>query len=375
MFGPLPEARLIGMLLVLCGTPAEAKPEAVPADARTDTESEEIRLRRTLESAQGDARAEILLGLAGLLYDGRQALDRDEAQEWQARWDACVAPACDRSALPPKDASAGSVWTSESVAMYRQILTEHPGFSRADEAEFQLGSMLLATGDATGGLEALTHLVKTRPQSRFLPDAYFQIGEYYFANNSALKALTAYQHATQFPDRPTFVFAAYKLAWCYYILGDYDKAIEQMKRVALTQSADDPLRETAWGDLGRFFADMVEIDAAVAFFEQNGRPDQIPPTLDRLARNYVEMGVFEPAIEVYRRLIDLDPLAPDVPRYQGEIVKGYQRKGKAKQAFAELQVLRVIMSPDSPWARANAGKPATEARASAEEILRNLPRK
>ena len=69
-------------------------------------------------------------------------------------------------------------------------------------------------------------------QSSFVPDAYVLIGEYYFeSTNNAFGALKAYQKATAFTDSPKYSFAMYKLAWCYYNVGDYGKAIDTMKAV------------------------------------------------------------------------------------------------------------------------------------------------
>ena len=57
-----------------------------------------------------------------------------------------------------------------------------------------------------------------------MPDAYVLIGEYWFDENQAFKALTAYQRAAAYKDSEKYAFAKYKLAWCYYNVGEYPRS-------------------------------------------------------------------------------------------------------------------------------------------------------
>ena len=120
-------------------------------------------------------------------------------------------------------------WFEKSIKLYRLILRTYPQSRRADEALFYLASALQEICLFDDAVKEVTKLVRLYPQSRFTPDAYVMIGEYYFENNNAYKALLAYRKATKHKNSPKYVFALYKLAWCYYNVGEYSKAIDTMK--------------------------------------------------------------------------------------------------------------------------------------------------
>ena len=137
-----------------------------------------------------------------------------------------------------------------------------------------------------------------------------QIGEYYFDENNAYKALMAYQKATRYKDSPQYAFANYKLAWCYYNVGEYGKGIETMKGVVAfsmtaAEGQDDKkrltLQEEALKDLVRFFADAGLMNEAYEYFNKLGK--KAHPRHARRRRDLLRAGQVRECIQTYRRLI------------------------------------------------------------------------
>ena len=193
------------------------------------------------------------------------------------------------------------------------------------------------------------------------PRRYVQIGEYYFDNN-AYKALLAYQKATRYKNSGQYAFASYKLAWCYYNVGEYGNAIETMKGVVAfsmtsSEGGDEKkrltLQDEALKDLVRFFADAGEMDEAYQYFNKLGKKELIRAMLKRLASTYFEQGKFEMSIQTYRRLIAEDPQGTDAPEYQNDIVQSYQKMGRKKETLGEIDRLLKTYGKNSAWARAN----------------------
>jgi tetratricopeptide (TPR) repeat protein len=319
-------------------------------------------------TAQGEQKAEMILRLADLYFEEGRDIYLDEMKKYEEVFDACFNDErCDTMSVHQEDYTAESRdWQGKSIKLYRQILANYPQYQRADEATFYLASALLDTDQADAAVKEFTRLVRTYPESKWVPDAYVLIGEYYFEKNNAYKALVAYQKAATYRDSSKYAFALYKLAWCYYNVGEYGKGIDTMKTVVAhamstsetnSRSNKIQLQDEALKDLVRFFADAGEMDEAYAYFNKLGKKELIRSMLKRLATTYFEQGKFEQCVQTYRRLIAEDPQSENAPDYQNEIVGAYLKMGKKQETVAEIDRLLKTYGKNSAWARANASNP------------------
>lgn len=328
------------------------------------------------EGTPADTKAEMLLRLSDLYFEEGRMLYLQEMAANQEAVDKCFnTPGCKIEDIKPDNVNSRS-WQDKSIKLYRQILQFYPQFGRADEATFYLGQALNDTGQADAANAEFTRLVKVYPDSKWVPDAYILIGEYFFDNKGeAFKALSAYQKATAFKEHEKWAFAMYKLAWCFYNVGDYGKSIETMKAVVSYAATDGStqsrsniqLQDEALKDLVRFFADAGDMDEAIAYFNKLGKKELIRDLLKKLAGTYVEQGKFENAIQMFRRLIAEDPQSPAAPDFQNEIIAAYTKMGKKEDTLAEIDRLRSTYGKTSGWRRANAAN--QEAVKSADEFI------
>ncbi|MCO4746546.1 MAG: tetratricopeptide repeat protein [Proteobacteria bacterium] len=332
--------------------------------------------------AEGDRKAEMMLRLSDLYFEQGRALYLQEMEAYDVEFDRCFnTEGCDTESLRA-DNSGSADWQQKSIRLYQQILRSYPRYARADEAIYYLASAQSDTGDRDSAVENYTKLVKLYPDSKYVPDSHVQIGEYYFDKNNAYKALLAYKKATAYRDSEKYSFALYKLGWCYYNVGEYDKGIATMKSVvsySMSQESEGAgnrlqLQEEALKDLVRFFADAGELDQAYEYFSKLGKNDLIRKMLKRLATMYFEQGKFEQAVQTYRRLIAEDPQNPRNVDYQNEIVQAYLKMGDREQQFSEIDRMLKTYGKDSAWARANASNPdaIAEAEESIEKNIRSM---
>ena len=330
---------------------------------------------------EGDRSAEMMLRLADLYFQEGRDIYMTEMESYEAEFDACFNnPNCDTEGMAA-DNDRSHKWQAKSIRLYKRILQQFPNFRRADEATFYLATALQDTGNREKGINYFKTLVRSYPDSGYVPDAFVQIGEYYFDENNAYRALQAYRKAAKFRDSEKFGFALYKLAWCYYNVAEYGKAIDTMKRVVALEGSQEQaeqrrrsgiqLSEEALKDLVRFFADAGDMDGAIQYFTQLGKTDLIRSMLKRLAATYLEQGKFEQTIQTYRRLIARDPNAADTPDYQDEIIKAYLKMGKKQEAVEEIEKLRRTYGAGSNWARQNAAD-ADAIKTAQSGIERNL---
>ena len=330
----------------------------------------------------GEQKAEMMLRLADLYFEEGRDIYLTEMQNYETEYDSCFnTPGCNAENMVADNAESEK-WQKKSIKLYKSILQNYPQYGRADEATFYLASALQELDKADDAVKEFTRLVRSYPDSGYVPDAYVQIGEYYFDDNNAYKALLAYQKATRYKDSDKYSFAMYKLAWCYYNVGEYGKAIDTMKAVvAFSMTGQEgtseqkrlTLQEEALKDLVRFFADAGELDDAYTYFTKLGRKELIRTMLKRLASTYFEQGKFEECIQTYRRLIAEDPQSPDAPDYQNEIITAYQKIGRKQETLNEIDRMLKSYGRNSPWARANSADP--DALQAAEDYIEKTLRR
>jgi tetratricopeptide (TPR) repeat protein len=311
-----------------------------------------------------ETKAEMMLRLADLYFEQGRYLYLKEMAAFDRMYEACFnQDGCNPEGIKA-DNSGSKAWQEKSIKLYETILTSYPRYARADQATYFLGAAYKDVGDEAKAVENFKQLVKVYPESQYIPDAYVLIGEYYFEiEGNAFGALKAYQKAASFTDSPKYSYATYKLAWCQYNVGEYQAAIETMKKVvdysmsAAQSNSTIQLQDEALKDLVRFFADADQMDEAIEYFTKLGRADLIRSTLKKLAAMFFEQGKFERSIEMYRRLIIDQPTAKDNPEYQSEIITAYKKLGDRPKTLDEINRLRTEYGPNTAWQRANAADP------------------
>lgn len=340
------------------------------------------RLKGLLRDApEGDRKAEMMLRLADLYYEQGKGLYFEEMERFQKEYDACFnaaenADECDSIKADHGDSFA---WYGGAIKLYKNIQSNFPRYARVDQATYYLGMTYKEMEKPDAALNEFKRLVKLYGDSSFAPDAYLLIGDHYFDDNQAFPALQAYKRAVAYNDSPRYSYAMYKLAWSFYNVEEYGKAIDTMKAVVAWSMENDTgetraikLEDEALKDLVRFFADAGEMDEAYAYFTKLGKKDLILAMLKRLASLYFEQGKFDQSVETYRRLIAEQPSSPANPGYQEEIISAYRKMGQKDRVLDEIRRLRTDYGRTSAWWRSNASDPKsqTEADNTIEKALR-----
>jgi tetratricopeptide (TPR) repeat protein len=335
-------------------------------------------LRPLIQQATGERRAEMILRLAEFY-----AAESDDLrfQAWEV-WEICLArdePTCGDgpAALP-----AAQGLLSESVGcreraerLYAQVIQGHPQHPSVDHAAWGQALALLDLERPDEALRVLMWLVKNQPESEHVPTAYVLIGDHHFDRDRALPALNAYRKSAAFQHAEIRPYANYKLAWCYFNLGEQAQAIDVMRVVALDGGGGPvDLREEALRDLARFYADAGDLDGALRFYGGLNRPDLLRSSMERVASHAKEQGKHELAVRVLRQLITELPHDVEAPGWQAEIVRVLHAQGRDEATTQALELLLRDYGPQSAWARANAadGDALREADRTREAALRSL---
>jgi tetratricopeptide (TPR) repeat protein len=206
-------------------------------------------------------------------------------------------------------------------------------------------------------------------ESRFYTDGNYQ------------SALDAYDEVLKFPDSPLYDLALFKTAWCYWKLGDSDRAARRFKEVLdlgsgvnsksiarahqLTESGRKRLEELK-GEALEYLVQVFTEDErkgpkdAYDFLASIGGAMYSRKVIAKLADTFYAQARYERAIESERFLIKLDPNDEANPDRDKRVVEALREMDQNKKAVEELRKLAETYGPGSDWAKAQQSKQAVE---------------
>ena len=318
-------------------------------------------LRRIAAKFDDDSpkKPDLLLQLSEFYWEKEQYLyDREmerQDQAWAAH-DAAIAKG--QQAVEPKADHRGSDhYRQLAMGIYDRLLNQYPHYARRDEVLFLLGYNL---NDLNRGKEAVARyaqLIKEFPHSRFVPDAYVQLGNFWFNHDKLEAARANYEKALETDVPKIHSYALYKLAWCDYNVGAFDKALAKLQTVvdySSTRKEMVDLRNEALKDLVVVYTRLDQADAGRLYFEKHAPPEKQGHLIARLADGVAESGHYDDAIKTYRTLIARAPMGPSAPDYQQAVVHCFEGLRQRAQVKKEIQTLARNYRPGSAWWKANA---------------------
>lgn len=291
----------------------------------------------------------------------------------------------------PSEPQAPTRDYGDSVRIYRQLLGRFgERYRYADAVHYLLGYVLQESGDDLEARKTWLALVERYPKSEYAPEVYLRIGESHFDYGEFAEAAAIYQKALAYPDSRFYDKALYKLAWTYFQVYDYDRAIRTFKELIAyydKQGADgttSALREEAIDYLAKSLAEddwdndglddpNSGVGRALAYLSDgNAYENDIVAKYAESLYDLHDKKKYEEAIEVYRELIHREPTALKAVSYQQQIIKIYDIMRDIDAATRERQKLAEMFAPGSEWARENKGhlKQVNDAMVAVESAMR-----
>ncbi len=329
------------------------------------------KLRASCAGKKSQRCADVLYTLGKLYYD--QSRDdyvqaRNDYEQAMDRWE--------RNPSGPEPVNPIPDY-SKPLDTYREALREYPDFEKADEAWYQIGSILMVQGDLDGAKEGFREVVDRFPNSIRASAAHFRLADFCFMDRDFTCAL---KHIEQIKKGEVNLevqeMAHYRKAEIYYNRAEFDKAAElffqYVERCDRGEFSNQDLREEALEYLAICFSDMPEGgQKAVDFFKKVGnRPyeDQIIYTVGMKNYNH---GQYADAIVALKTALKNFPYYKDAPTAQQMVVASLVIKKEYDEANEEREKLVNTYWTGSEWAKRNASDKAAIENAK-EEVRRAL---
>ena len=317
------------------------------------------------EHPPGQETPEVLFQLAELRWEEAKAQFLTQMAVYTAGAEKCAKAKPEEKCRPPAQPRLD---LASSQSLYRKLIGEYPGFRKIDAVRYLYGFSLRSEGNTAEALIQFKAILKDHPKSRFRPDAWMAVAEARFYEDGNYKtALEGYDEVLKYPDSPLYDLALFKTAWCYWKLGDSDKAARRFKEVLDLGSGK--ARVDQLTKEGRKRLDELKgeaLDYLVMVFtedERKGPKDAFDflasingasysrKVLAKLADTFFTQARYDRAIESERFLIELDPADESCPDRQKRIVDALREMDENKNAVKELRKLADLYGPGSEWAK------------------------
>lgn len=239
------------------------------------------------------------------------------------------------------------IFRNKALEMYKTLIDRYPNYPKIDEVYFYYGFNLMEMGQQEEALKMYRTLIKEYPDSKYVPDAYVSFGEYYFNKGDLQRAIEAYKRAAKDENSRVYGYALYKMAWVYYNLGEWDRALDLFEKVivySLSNVEENKenkltLQKEAMKDFVLTYSNSGNVSDAKERFLRIAGPEKYLDMLRTLAQLLFDQGKDREAIEIHKLLISEKPDDMRNLSYQARIVESYDRLANKRAVVEEARVL------------------------------------
>ncbi len=193
----------------------------------------------------------------------------------------------------------------------RSIIKSKVSFSKWDQVYYFLAYNAHELGNAKEANRYYKVIADQYPQSQFSAEAFRNLAEQAFSERKYTRAIQYYEKASQYKSVQSYPRTLYKLAWAYFKIRQYSKALDLMKQVVkLSREGQEQgqfvgLRDEALNDLVAIYSEAGEYQQAQNYFSKITDGSEIYiKTLSKLSTHYSSQGKYKHALSVNRELLN-----------------------------------------------------------------------
>ncbi len=250
----------------------------------------------------------------------------------------------------------------KAIEMGYKILQHYPTASFNDKVIYRIAVCQLEETNRDLSRDYFKKLLEEYPRSAYVLEASFRLGEYYFDKKEYGLATDYYSKLLNQWQNPFFDMALYKLAWSYYNVNNFAKAISTF--IYLIDDLNLVDKAVNAEVLGKTKADLRQesIEYLAQCFAEYGGPERTREFLDKFRGKDYGLNIFLKLADIYQNrnfydesnktlaiTLELWPLYEEAPLLQNKIVENYLRSGDAKNAEAAREKLVKDYGPGSAW--------------------------
>ncbi len=308
-------------------------------------------------------RGEYWLRLAELYVEKSMLIDGRQQEEFDRKLKAYNEGKTKKK--PILNTTDAKAYNKKALQLYEWFQKDFPTDPKMAQALYFLGYNNFELGNEKKGAEFYQRLNKSYPGSPFIGESKFALGEYYFDNEKWSIAYEEYSTLIKDKRHQLHPFATYKGAWCLYRLGKFKDALKYMEYMIRSGRGEN----AATGE-GRRVVNRNKLEAEamrdiVVFYAAAGDPQKAPDYfrdligkdewvyVEKLAYYSVDKGSKESTQELFKLLINREPMGPKAFEYQYQIVQSNFYSKNSPRFREELTRWIRDYGVSSQWAASN----------------------
>jgi tetratricopeptide (TPR) repeat protein len=286
----------------------------------------------TIKFKSSSTRGELWLRLAELYVEKAVLIDSREQTEFDRKLLAFNQGKTKQK--PVLESSSSRAYNKKAVQLYEWFQRDFPSDPKMAQALYFLGYNYFELGEPQKGADFYERLQASYPKSQFVGESRFALGEYYFENDKWSKAYNEYSSLIKDKRHPLHFFAAYKGAWCLYRIGRYQEALKYIEYIIKSgregaESSESrrtvnksKLENEAQRDIIVFYAAAGDPRKAPEYFRNMLGKDEWAH-VEKLAYYSMDKGNKDASLDLFKLLIERDPLSPKAFEFQYQIVQSF----------------------------------------------------
>lgn len=250
----------------------------------------------------------------------------------------------------------------KAIEMGYKVLEQYPTAPFNDKIIYRLALCHLEEGNQEMARDYFQRMIKDYPNSPYVLEANFRIGEACFEKKDYVTATQYYSKLFNQWQNPFFSMALYKLAWSYYNVNDYAKAISTfiylIDDINNIKDANNPealgktpadLRQESIEYIAQSFAEYGGPEKAREFLAKYSGKDYGIEIFLKLAETYRARNFYDEAIRTVEITLEMWPFNDQGPLLQNEVVENYLSSEQPEKAEVARLALVNNFGPGSAW--------------------------
>jgi tetratricopeptide (TPR) repeat protein len=224
-----------------------------------------------------------------------------------------------------------------------EVIGFHIPFQKLDQVYYFLAFYYGELDDRKKSASYYQHLAQTYPNSAFAGVANKELGDYYYGLAQYHPAAGYFEMALRKIDPDNTPPILHKLAWCYYRMKGYDRAISTMRAAiakAMQVKKYGPMKDEALRDMATLMTERGRVEEAIQYFQSVAGDEKFfPGILEKLGRQYERNVETDKAIQVYESLLKTHPESESAFRVMVKLVELDIKTGRFMEALKRLSVV------------------------------------
>jgi tetratricopeptide (TPR) repeat protein len=255
--------------------------------------------------------------------------------------------------LFPVPLKSGKEYVKKAIQVYDHILANFKTYQYTDTVLFENAFAYNQVSNTKKSLELYQTLIKSYPQSRYLPESIMAMGEIYYNEGKFKECLTEISKLDQYKDSRVYLYGMYKAAWAHYNLKNSTDSVEKLLIVANANSNVYSLRKEALKDLILFTSDFYQASQMYPFLKKHATADELVWIVSDLAQIYQSYSRYLDAnmiIDSYQKDF---PLSVNSVKLEMSLADNFEWLKKRSDVLKHLEMAQKHCQPKSEWATSN----------------------